>query len=45
MKWVMTTKIKDGDDFLRRLLKTPPQPKETGKDKKPNRKPKKKPAD
>jgi hypothetical protein len=31
---------KRGDEILRRLLKTPPQPKETGKDKKPKRKPK-----
>jgi len=30
-----------GDEILRRLLKTPPQPKETAKDKKSKRKPKK----
>tara|TARA_R110002110_G_scaffold96415_2_gene248403 strand:- start:91 stop:258 length:168 start_codon:yes stop_codon:yes gene_type:complete len=37
---------KEGDEILRRLLKTPPKPKETGqKDKiKPKPKPKKKPA-
>lgn len=34
-----------GDEILRRLLKTPPQPKETAKDKKAERKPKKKPRD
>ncbi|MCF8469331.1 MAG: hypothetical protein K9G30_00955 [Parvibaculum sp.] len=35
---------KEGDEILRRLLKTPPQPKEA--EKKPKRKPKKeKPAD
>jgi len=35
---------KDGDEILRRLLKTPPQPKETAKDKKSKRKPKKEKA-